>query len=454
MTVEIEERLVIYLGNGVTTNFPFDFVIPDADFASVNIQDATSGLVLETLAPGTYTLNGVGDENGGSVDYPIDGSTPLGSTRQLVILRTVPYKQEMSISNQGGFQPEVLEQQLDLIVMQIQQLAEEQSRSLTVSPGQEVPDLTTIAAAEYWALQAAASALEAADYAAFAQHDWVTFDILGNGVQTDWSLTIDPGLANNIFIELDGIFQRPGSSYTLEYVATVPTVRFTEPVPLGVHGLGRLGSSIVVDVNTPSDGSVTTPKIVNNAVTLAKIQDIDTQTFLGRTTAGTGDPEALTLAQTQALVLPIGSVVDSKVVRYSTNAALSGVVPIDDTIPQITEGTELITTTFTMKSVTNILRLRFTGSGTMSAGGSLIASIFIAGDANAKTATYGTVPGANNEILLSCGIDLVPGVLTPLTISVRAGPGSAVNARFNGDTTQRYLGGAAGSILEIQEIKA
>lgn len=52
------------------------------------------------------------------------------------------------------------------------------------------------------------------------------------------------------------------------------------------------------------DGAVTTPKLAANAVTFAKMQDIATARFLGRTTAGSGDVEELTGRSAQSL-LPI-----------------------------------------------------------------------------------------------------------------------------------------------------
>lgn len=50
------------------------------------------------------------------------------------------------------------------------------------------------------------------------------------------------------------------------------------------------------------DGCVTTPKIADKAVTFAKMQDIPTTTILGRQTAGTGSPEALTAAQARTVI--------------------------------------------------------------------------------------------------------------------------------------------------------
>jgi hypothetical protein len=54
--------------------------------------------------------------------------------------------------------------------------------------------------------------------------------------------------------------------------------------------------------NILPDGSVTTPKIANDAVTFAKTQNIATQRILGRTTAGSGDIEELTGAQAAAII--------------------------------------------------------------------------------------------------------------------------------------------------------
>ena len=451
MTVETSERLVVYVGNGVATNFPFNFVIPEADFASVNIQDEATGTVLETLPPGTYTLNGVGDPDGGSVDWPIDGSSPLDSSRQIVIIRTVPYTQETSISNQGGFLPRVLEQQLDLLEMQIQQVADEVSRSLVVNPGQEVPDLTAIAAAEYWALQAAASAAEAADYADFAKHNWVSVDILGTGVQTDWPLSIDPGTANNIIVELEGIFQRPGSAYTLVYVATVPTLRFTEPVPNGVLGLARMGSAIIQDVNVPTDGSVTTAKILNDAVTFAKLQNISTGVLLGRASGSSGDAEEINTGLLRDSFLPLGSIIDSAFTEYTANANLTTLLPTDDTVPLVTEGTQILSLSFTPKSATNKLRIRFFGE--VSAASSAAVGWAIFDGSTCIRAGLVTVPAADNGTQIAGAVELVAGSTSAKTITVRIG-GNSVTIRMNGTSGARAFGGASAATLTIEEIKA
>ena len=51
-----------------------------------------------------------------------------------------------------------------------------------------------------------------------------------------------------------------------------------------------------------ADDSVSTAEIVNNSVTYGKLQQINTDTFLGRDTAGTGNVEEITLSQLETML--------------------------------------------------------------------------------------------------------------------------------------------------------
>lgn len=137
MTITNQSNQVSYTGNGVATNFPFSFRIDAEEHLTVTkITIATEAE--EVLSTGAYSVNGVGDDAGGSVDL-----TPaISSDYQLRIERVVPYTQEMDLLNQGGFLPEVIEQGLDALEMQIQQLR-------TAISGITAPTITTTGVADF-----------------------------------------------------------------------------------------------------------------------------------------------------------------------------------------------------------------------------------------------------------------------------------------------------------------
>lgn len=159
MTVASSINTATYTGNGVTTNFPFAFLIP-TDTAQVTLTTIATGLEGDALDPSLYTINGEDNDAGGSIDYPLVGS-PLSSDYKINIKRVVPIAQELSLSNQSGFLPEVLEDQLDRIVMMIAQQAEQIARAVLVGTGsgQSPEDLIdALADAAATAVAAASSA--------------------------------------------------------------------------------------------------------------------------------------------------------------------------------------------------------------------------------------------------------------------------------------------------------
>ncbi len=131
MTVEIQTRSVVHIGNDIADEFSFEFQLLDEEFLEVYLRDNSTDV--ETLLEASvYSVTFTDD--GGTVTYPLSGS-PISSSNSIIIKRTVPYTQETEISNQGGFQPNVIEEQLDRIVMQIQQLADDVVRSVKMKTG-------------------------------------------------------------------------------------------------------------------------------------------------------------------------------------------------------------------------------------------------------------------------------------------------------------------------------
>lgn len=122
MTLATTTSIVTYTGNSSADTFDYDFLIPEEDMAVVSLLEIATE-VETILNPAVYDITGIGDPNGGTVTYPLSGS-PIASTHKINIRRIVPYTQNLQLTNQSGYLPEALEEQLDRIVMQIQQIAD------------------------------------------------------------------------------------------------------------------------------------------------------------------------------------------------------------------------------------------------------------------------------------------------------------------------------------------
>tara|TARA_Y100001973_G_C5185708_1_gene327697 strand:+ start:1024 stop:2004 length:981 start_codon:yes stop_codon:yes gene_type:complete len=83
------------------------------------------------------------------------------------------------------------------------------------------------------------------------------------------STNVSPESANHMIVSLNGIIQKPGSSFTI----SGSTITFASNLATGdvIDYIMLLGN--VLDLGTPSDNTVTAAKIGSNAVTAAKINN-------------------------------------------------------------------------------------------------------------------------------------------------------------------------------------
>lgn len=122
MTVSTTASSITHPGNGATTSWSYNFIIPTADDVEVWTTVVATDEVT-VLTPAEYTITGLDNEAGGTVEYPLSG-TPVPSGTSLTIARAVPYTQIYQFSNQDRLWAEKLEAALDRMEMQIQQLGD------------------------------------------------------------------------------------------------------------------------------------------------------------------------------------------------------------------------------------------------------------------------------------------------------------------------------------------
>jgi hypothetical protein len=147
-----------------------------------------------------------------------------------------------------------------------------------------------------------------------------------------------------------------------------------------------------------------------------------------------------------------GSVIGSASDSYSTNENLETVIPLDDSLPQATEGTEILSASLTPSSAGSKVRVRFCGFGATSESSvALVAALTIDG---APAASAVAITGASGALLpVSLMYEHTPGDTDTHTYAVRIGPGAAGAVRLNGDMLGRLFGGAAAAQLIVEEIQ-
>ena len=169
MTVENPNVKNTYGGNGVTTVFPFTFLL--------NAEDVNNVVVTLTNEHGqeNATTDFTLSLNDKVVRYPKSGVQPLPHGWKITIQRQIPYTQPLNLTSQGPFFAEDIESQLDRQEMQIQQLVEIVERTVRVAISSDVDPADLIAkifqtgvdvSAQLLAAQQSASAAAGAESAA------------------------------------------------------------------------------------------------------------------------------------------------------------------------------------------------------------------------------------------------------------------------------------------------
>ena len=144
-----------------------------------------------------------------------------------------------------------------------------------------------------------------------------------------------------------------------------------------------------------------------------------------------------------------------QVQRNDTGAKTTGstTIPLDDTIPQNTEGDQYMTQAITPVSAANLLAVRSEGCFGASTSAVGIAALFKDAAPDALKAVSFATQSANSTPVLLEHIQLAAAT-TSTTYKVRSGLNAAGTTTFNGAGGARQFGGVLNSFMEVREVMA
>ncbi len=142
-----------------------------------------------------------------------------------------------------------------------------------------------------------------------------------------------------------------------------------------------------------------------------------------------------------------------QIVSNITGAVATGTtqIPLDDTIPQNTEGDQYLSLAITPTSATNMLVIQVVTNLAVSTGAYISAALFQDSTANALGAVSQYITGNTETGQLIINYKMAAGTTSATTFKVRCGLDRAGTTTFNGFAGNRKFGGVYSSSIIISE---
>lgn len=283
----------------------------------------------------------------------------------------------------------------------------------------------------------------------------ITIDTFsGTGAQTAFTLSTSPGSKNNTQVYISGVYQSKST-----YSIAGATITFVTAPPSGTSNI-EVASGTQVAIGVPGDDTVATAKIQNSAVTTAKIADLNV------TTAKIADA-SITAAKMNSGAATSGQVFRAngagggsyanvlQIVGNQTGTVATGTtqIPMDDTIPQNTEGDQYLSQAITPKSASSTLIIEVVLQVSVITNNQVVVALFQDSGANAIAAVANYVPSTGGVVdTVVLRHKMTSGTTSATTFYVRAGIWGSGTLTVNGFGGARKLGGVAVSGITITEI--
>jgi hypothetical protein len=263
MTVSTTTSRADYTGNGATTAFAVPFYFLEDSHLTVLRTQISTGVITTLALTTNYTVSGAGNPAGGTVTCVVAPT----ADQKISILRNVPLTQLNTYVPNDPFPAASHERALDKLTMEVQQLDEAIDRAIALPPntpaGTVSAALPTPEANKFIGWNGSGTGLQNLDASSlasvtsFANAFSDTFS--GNGVQTAFTLSSNPGSQANLRVSISGVVQRPTIDYiwvsgtTLTFTSAPASgtnnilVQYTTAAP-GVPNISSLGVNLSVSL--------------------------------------------------------------------------------------------------------------------------------------------------------------------------------------------------------------
>lgn len=443
MSVQSETSKISHVGNSSNAiPYPVPFFFFDDDDLVVVITNedrVDTRLVLDS----DFSVSGAGNPEGGEILT----TAAVPSTSVVTIYREILPVQSTSYEEADAFPAKSHERALDRLTMLCQQLMRAVRRSYRVRESDGDVNEVVAAANTILGLDGLMQprTFSTSELAGFLNLTQQYFD---RPIKT-FADAGERALAVPEFVGQLGT-QRDEESIWIATGTVVGAWSHFHTLP----GAGEILGSMLADgiLSADSGGRA---KMADGFLTLAKIAN---STFsadaTGRGKFASGFVDSSLLASGASLGnMPSGTVVQTVFEKITSVATISSNIPRDNTIPQATEGGQVLTATITPRSATNkiLVTMVFMGSTDSGTNDWAVAG-FRGGVANAFAVGNGVRYGANYGTTVVIHWLDEPASGSAVTYAMRAG--CTTNLYVNGDFggTRLYGGAGACSIL-LQEIK-
>jgi hypothetical protein len=142
-----------------------------------------------------------------------------------------------------------------------------------------------------------------------------------------------------------------------------------------------------------------------------------------------------------------------QMVSSQTGAVATGTntIPLDDSIPQSSEGDQYMSVSITPTSATNRLLIQVVTNSSADSIKTNTAALFVDSVANSLAAVSNTTRSGGDLLIVSFNHNMVAGSTSAMTFKVRMGTDSGGTLTFNGSGGSRRYGGVIASSITITE---